>query len=337
MKLLFFDLETTGLSPEKNGIHQISGEIVIDGVTKEKFDFKTRPNPKCKIEKEALDIAGVTEVEVLAYPPMEEVFKALVTLLAKYVDKFNKKDKYFLVGYNNASFDNQFFREYFTQNGDNYFGSWFWSNSLDVMVLATNNLLDKREDMVNFKLQTVAKEYGITLEEEKLHDATYDLFLTKTIFDIIVKTTKQAPEMSNVNNYRFSEVLKTFENKLVIPQRTKVANASKIMNNPNHPWADETQKKAGEEQFKAYKAWLDFYETFYAEGLKLCIQHEQLTDKVSKIYDRWYSDISNEGKQETELMSSQADMLCELMGELYKELLPLNLPGMKPPQGLNLK
>lgn len=142
--------------------------------------------------------------------------------------------------------------------------------------------------------------------------------------------------MSNVNNYRFSEILKTFENKLVIPQRTKVANASKIMSDVNHPWKDEDQKKAGEEQFKAYKAWLDFYETFYAEGLALCTQHEQLTDKMSKIYDRWYSDISNEGKQETELMSSQADLLNELMGELYKELLPLNLPGMKAPHGLNL-
>lgn len=32
MKLLFFDLETTGVNPGKNGIHQISGEIVIDGV-----------------------------------------------------------------------------------------------------------------------------------------------------------------------------------------------------------------------------------------------------------------------------------------------------------------
>ena len=33
MKLLFFDLETTGTNPGKNGIHQISGEIVIDGTS----------------------------------------------------------------------------------------------------------------------------------------------------------------------------------------------------------------------------------------------------------------------------------------------------------------
>lgn len=29
MKLLFFDLETTGTNPEKHGIHQISGEIPL--------------------------------------------------------------------------------------------------------------------------------------------------------------------------------------------------------------------------------------------------------------------------------------------------------------------
>lgn len=30
-KLLFFDLETTGVKYWRNGIHQISGAVVIDG------------------------------------------------------------------------------------------------------------------------------------------------------------------------------------------------------------------------------------------------------------------------------------------------------------------
>jgi DNA polymerase III epsilon subunit-like protein len=59
MKLLFFDLETTGTNPGKNGIHQISGEIVIDGKTMERFDFKVQPNPKCVIEEQALSVAGI--------------------------------------------------------------------------------------------------------------------------------------------------------------------------------------------------------------------------------------------------------------------------------------
>ena len=121
MKLLFFDLETTGLFPGKHGVHQISGEIIIDKVSKEKFDFKVRPNPNAVIEQEALDVAGVTKEQILAYPPMTEVYTQFVKMLSKYVDKFKKDDKFFLVGYNNASFDYQFLRGFFLQNGVKYF------------------------------------------------------------------------------------------------------------------------------------------------------------------------------------------------------------------------
>lgn len=51
MKLLFFDLETTGIKYWRNGVHQISGEIVIDGVTKESFNFNVCPHPQCEIEE----------------------------------------------------------------------------------------------------------------------------------------------------------------------------------------------------------------------------------------------------------------------------------------------
>lgn len=62
----------------------------------------------------------------MAYPPMGEIYKQFVDLLSKYVDRYNKKDKFFLAGYNIASFDNSFLRAWFIQNGDKYFGSWFW-------------------------------------------------------------------------------------------------------------------------------------------------------------------------------------------------------------------
>lgn len=46
MKLLFYDLETTGTMYWRNGIHQLSGMVVINGEVKETFDFKVQPNPK---------------------------------------------------------------------------------------------------------------------------------------------------------------------------------------------------------------------------------------------------------------------------------------------------
>ena len=187
MKILFFDLETTGVKFWKNGIHQISGIIDIDGQEIESFDIKLRPNPAAEIEDEALKVGAITRETILAYQPMEDGYSQLVSILGKYVDKFNKKDKFFLAGYNNASFDNQFLRALFTQCFDNYFGSWFWSNSIDVMCSATEKLLHNRTEMVDFKLKTVAKHMGIEVDETKLHDAIYDIQLTRNIYYLIKK------------------------------------------------------------------------------------------------------------------------------------------------------
>ena len=182
MKKLFFDIETTGLDNKLNGIHQLAGCVEVDGEVKEYFNFKVAPHSKDVIDAEALKVSGVTKEQVLAYPKCEDIYNKFITILDKYCDRYNKKDKFFLVGYNNASFDNQFLRSWFLKNGDTYFGSWFWSNTLDVMVLATQKLLEKRVEMENFKLKTVASTFGITIDEQRLHDAQYDIDLTRYIY-----------------------------------------------------------------------------------------------------------------------------------------------------------
>jgi DNA polymerase-3 subunit epsilon len=182
-KIFFYDLETTGVKHWKNGIHQISGAIVIDGEEKEKFNFKVQPNPQATIEDEALAIAGVDRETVYSYPPMNEIYKELIKIIGKYVDRFKKTDKLHLCGFNNAPFDNQFFRGFFAQNNDNYFGSYFWSDSIDVMCLASNYLKSERHTMPNFKLMTVAKHLQIEVDESKLHDALYGIHLTRMIYE----------------------------------------------------------------------------------------------------------------------------------------------------------
>ena len=184
-KLLFYDLETTGVKYWKNGIHQISGAVVIDGQIKEVFDFKVRPNGNALIEEEALKVGNVTKEQIMAYPTMKEVYSQIITMLSKYVDKFDKKDKFHLIGYNNASFDNQFFRAFFVQNNDVYFGSWFWSDSIDVMVMASFKLRKVRHELVDFKQSTVAKFLGIEIDEAKLHDAKYDIEICIKIFNML--------------------------------------------------------------------------------------------------------------------------------------------------------
>ena len=111
MKLLLFDLETTGTDAVKNGIHPISGKIIINGEVKETFVFKVRPKEGAVYEEKALEVGNVTKEQLEAYPAMREVYVTVIAMLDKYVNRYDRSDKFFLVGYNNAHFDNQFFRQ----------------------------------------------------------------------------------------------------------------------------------------------------------------------------------------------------------------------------------
>jgi len=187
IKKFFYDLETTGTDPRKHSIHQIAGLIEIDDVVVHEFNIKTRPHPKAKIEAEALAVGKVTEDEIMAYQPMNEAYMDLIGILSKYVDKYNKKDKMWMVGYNNRQFDDPFMRCWFEQNKDQFMGSWFWSDSLDVMALASEYLIDRRANMPSFKQSRVAMELGIQVDLDKLHDAAYDMKLMRQIYRIVTK------------------------------------------------------------------------------------------------------------------------------------------------------
>ena len=51
------------------------------------------------------------------------------------------------------------------------------------MVMAGFYLAEQRPDMPDFKLATVAKFMGVEVDETRLHDAAYDLILTRQIFE----------------------------------------------------------------------------------------------------------------------------------------------------------
>ncbi len=142
--------------------------------------------------------------------------------------------------------------------------------------------------------------------------------------------------MSNLNQWQFAKHLDAFKAKVLDPQIKRTEDASKIMNDPNYQWKDETQKANAEKQYASYKAWVQFYQAFHDAGMELVKQHETLVDKTAKWYDRWYKDVSNEGRQETEMMSMSADVLQEIFCEIYSELKPLNL-DLPQPKALNLK
>lgn len=179
-KILFYDLETTGTMYWKNGIHQLSGMVDIDGVVKETFNIKMQPNPNAVINDDALKIANVTREDIASYGTgMIQGYEQFIKMLGKYVGKFDKKDKFHLCGFRNSGFDDPFMNAWFKQCGDNYFFSWFWGNSLDVSAMASEKFKDERSEMPDFKLKTVASKLGLEVDPSKLHDAMYDIELTR--------------------------------------------------------------------------------------------------------------------------------------------------------------
>lgn len=185
-KILFFDVETTGLSHKKHSIHELAGLVEVDGEVVEEFKILLRPHPRAQIEPSALAVAKVTLEEVMAYPPQEEGYSDFIDILNRYVDPFDPRDKYYLSGFNNASFDNHFLRVLFDLNQNSYFAAYFHAESLDVMTLAGQYLRGaRRAAMPSFKLHRVATELGLEVDHERLHEGVYDVQLTRAIYRIV--------------------------------------------------------------------------------------------------------------------------------------------------------
>jgi DNA polymerase-3 subunit epsilon len=192
MKLFIFDLETTGLFAANCGVHQLAGaiiEIQPDGCLKfcESFNYKVKPFIGKRIYPSALEVGGLTYDTIASYGEPLAIFQEFRRTLEKHVKKFDNEDKMTLVGYNNMHFDNEFLRQWFLDCGEKYFGSYFWSNSIDVMSEASRVLINLRPLMPNFKLGTVAKTLGIAVSEEDLHDGLYDVRLTYKILSYCLK------------------------------------------------------------------------------------------------------------------------------------------------------
>lgn len=183
-KILYFDTETTGKDPKENGLIQLSGIIEIDGEIKEEFNFKMAPFSQDIVDPEALAVNGTTREEVQKYPDPKEVYKQITTLFAKYVDKFDREDKFYPAGYN-VRFDLEFLQNFFLKNGDKFFGSWCNWRSIDALYLMHFIHYMGHLTLENYKLSTVCANYGIPI---KAHDALSDIKATHTLINHIRKS-----------------------------------------------------------------------------------------------------------------------------------------------------
>jgi DNA polymerase-3 subunit epsilon len=188
VKMIYIDAETGGPDPNNCALLQLSAAIEIDWEIKEKLDYYIVPYPDDPpITQEATDKHGIT-AEIIKqnannrFVSPDFAYANFKEVLGRYVDPFNKEDKFFMVGYNVLTFDDVVLRRLFSRNNDVYYGSWFWYPPIDMMAICADALLSKRQTMPNFQLDTVATMMGVKIDPQLLHNAMYDVQITREIF-----------------------------------------------------------------------------------------------------------------------------------------------------------
>jgi len=194
MKIFWNDVETSGLDPKRNDIISLAGIIEVDGKIKEEFKFNIQPFDWDNIELSALKVNGITVEQLKTFMTPKEAHKKLTNILGKYVNKYDRNDKFQFAGYNN-DFDIKFMSEFFKKCGDKYFGSWIDYHRLDPQVLLQFLHLKGDIDLPNYKLETIAKYFDIKLNA---HDAMSDIKATR---EIVYKLIPRIKYLQDENFY----------------------------------------------------------------------------------------------------------------------------------------
>lgn len=184
-KILWFDTETTGTDPSRHGLLTISGMVEIDGKIMEEFDFRTRPFPDQDIKPEALLVNGLTVHTIAAFPEPRETYAELARVFDRHINRYDKTDKFYPAGHN-VRFDIDFLKQFFVNNGNQYFGSYLKYQALDTMCLAHGLFHAGVISPPDFKLATLCAYFNIPLDAHKsMDDIRASRELAKKMFDLI--------------------------------------------------------------------------------------------------------------------------------------------------------
>lgn len=189
-KIIFIDTETGGVNAEKSALIQLSGIIEVDGTEKEKFNFYIKPFENSEVNQKALEVQGRTLEELGTEKYIDEsiIYKKFLEILDKYIDKYDKNDKFIVAGYN-VKFDIDILKALFERNNNKFLFSYFNSSMLDplysVRLLQIAGILPVLE---NNKLETWCKYFNIEL---KAHDSLQDITATKKLIKKLIELIKK--------------------------------------------------------------------------------------------------------------------------------------------------
>lgn len=173
MKILWFDVETTGLYGWRHDIIQFAYIVEIDREVKEEGVFTMQPmNYGEAIDEGALKVHGISRNDLMQFQPASAGHRQIVDLLNKYPG-----EKFTPACYN-AKFDMEFLQANFKKHQNKSFSKYFDYHALDPMALAIYFKFIGAIKVENVKLKTVAEHFGIDF---KAHDALEDIRATRSL------------------------------------------------------------------------------------------------------------------------------------------------------------
>lgn len=156
-----FDLETTGISPKKDSVIEISAVKVTGGKVVD--EFSSLVNPHRPIPYHASMVNGITDDMVKDAPDFCEVLKAFDEFIEDYV----------LVGHNIYSFDMKFI----CRDSREYFGRIIGNDFIDTLTLSRKCL----PELDHHRLTDLADYYGISTKGA--HRALNDCIMNQLVYE----------------------------------------------------------------------------------------------------------------------------------------------------------
>lgn len=197
MKILYIDVETTGLDWNLHGIVQLAFIIEVDGQVVEQHQFKTLPFIQDTVDKKAMEVNGLfksyTTVEggydwqwLDEQRPAASVWDEVKAIWLKYIDRYNSQDKFIVAGYNCQAFDIPFLRKWIEKcepsTRYSVAGAFLGHTCLDPLPIfqlwkASGHFNDGQ--LPNLKLETVCAL--LEVDHEVAHDALADIKATRIL------------------------------------------------------------------------------------------------------------------------------------------------------------
>ncbi len=191
--LVFFDFETTGLSPTEDKIIQF---MFLE--TEGQHYFSSYVNPKCIISPKAVEVTGITNEDVRQYQTID----CYIPKLLRFLTPKAADEAIYLVAHNGDSFDKLFLREALSNFGMEIPSNWFF---IDTLKLAQNFLPKLPRHTMNhlrshFQLSTM-----------NAHLATKDVLDLERIYFFLQEIILNHPGLSkNAKDRKVNELIERY-------------------------------------------------------------------------------------------------------------------------------